>query len=90
MNAALQGPEGWSSRLEVRDQLSDELIDPLLAGARTEEEIVGPRGLLADLTRRLVEGAMSAERTAQLDFEPHQEQRAGPATRPTAPRRRRL
>jgi hypothetical protein len=28
---------------EVRDRLSDELIDELLAGARTEEEIVGPR-----------------------------------------------
>ena len=38
----------------VRDRLSDELIDELLAGARTEEELVGPGGLLADLTRRLV------------------------------------
>lgn len=45
---------------EVRDQLSDGLIDELLAGARTEEEIVGSGGLLADLTRRLVERAMSA------------------------------
>jgi hypothetical protein len=26
----------------VRDRLSDEVIDELLAGARTEEEIVGP------------------------------------------------
>jgi hypothetical protein len=31
------------------------LIDELLAGAQTEEEIVGPGGLLADLTRRVVE-----------------------------------
>src|SRR3954471_390764 len=38
---------------EVRERLSDELIDELLAGARSEEEIVGPGGLLADLTRRL-------------------------------------
>ena len=26
----------------LRDRLSDEVIDELLAGARTEEEIVGP------------------------------------------------
>jgi putative transposase len=50
----------------VRDRLSDGLIDELLAGARTEEEIVGPGGLLADLTRRLVERAMSAELTEHL------------------------
>jgi hypothetical protein len=30
--------------LELREQLSDEVIDELLAGARTEEEIVGPAG----------------------------------------------
>ncbi|MBV9047938.1 MAG: IS256 family transposase [Solirubrobacterales bacterium] len=63
--------------LEVREQLSDELIDELLAGARTEEEIVGPGGLLADLTRRLVERAMSAELTEHLGYEPHQEPPGG-------------
>jgi putative transposase len=62
---------------EVRDRLSDELIDELLAGARTEEEIVGPGGLLADLTRRLVERAMSAELTDHLGYEPHQEPLGG-------------
>src|SRR5204862_1032458 len=56
---------------EVRDRLSDQVIDELLAGARTEEEIVGPGGLLADLTRRLVERALSAELTEQLGYEPH-------------------
>jgi putative transposase len=53
------------------------LIDELLAGARTEEEIVGPGGLLADLTRRLVERAMSAELTAHLGYEPHREPLGG-------------
>jgi putative transposase len=62
---------------EVRDRLSDELIDELLAGARTEEEIVGPGGLLADLTRRLVERALSAELTDHLGYEPHQEPPGG-------------
>jgi hypothetical protein len=62
---------------EVRDRLSDELVDELLAGARTEEEIVGPGGLLADLTRRLVERAMSAELTEHLGYAPHQEPPGG-------------
>jgi putative transposase len=45
------------------------LIDELLAGARSEEEIVGPGGLLADLTRRLVERAIDAELTEHLGYE---------------------
>src|SRR6266571_3240706 len=62
---------------EVRDRLADEVIDELLAGARTEEEIVGPGGVLAQLTKRLVERAMSAELTAHLGYEPHQEPPGG-------------
>jgi putative transposase len=61
----------------VRDRLSDELIDELLADARSEEEIVGPGGLLADLTRRLVERAMSAELTEHLGYEAHHEPPGG-------------
>src|SRR6187200_1660157 len=57
--------------------LPDELVDELLAGARTEEEIVGPGGLLADLTRRLVERAMSAELTDHVGYERHQEPPGG-------------
>jgi putative transposase len=62
---------------EVRDRLSDELIDELLAGARTEEEIVGPGGVLAQLTKRLVERAMAVELTERLGYEPHQEPPGG-------------
>ena len=62
---------------EIHDRLSDELIDELLAGARTEQEIAGPGGLLADLTRRLVERAMSAELTEHLGYAPHQEPPGG-------------
>src|ERR687891_443895 len=61
----------------VRDRLSDEVIDELLVGARTEEEIVGPGGVLAQLTKRLVERAMSAELTEHLGYEPHQEPPGG-------------
>jgi hypothetical protein len=53
------------------------LVDELLAGARGEEEIVGPGGLLADLTRRLVERALSAELTEHLGYEPHAEPPGG-------------
>src|SRR5215471_8344460 len=69
--ASLEIPDG------VRDRLSDEVIDELLAGARTEEEIVGPGGVLAQLTKRLVERAMSAELTEHLGYEPHQEPPGG-------------
>jgi putative transposase len=61
----------------VRDRLADEVIDELLAGARTEEEIVGHGGVLAQLTKRLVERAMSAELTEHLGYEPHQEPPGG-------------
>ena len=62
---------------EVKALLSDELIDELLAGARTEEEIAGPGGLLGQLTKRLVERAMEVELTDHLGYEPHQEPPGG-------------
>jgi hypothetical protein len=45
--------------VEVRERLGDELIDELVAGARTEEEIVGPGGLLADVV--IAQSADTAE-----------------------------
>jgi putative transposase len=62
---------------EVRDRLSDEVIDQLLSGTRTEEEIVGPGGVLSQLTKRLVERALQAELTEHLGYEPHQEPPGG-------------
>jgi hypothetical protein len=62
---------------EVRDRLADEVIDELLAGARSEEEIVGPGGVLAQLTKRLVERALQAELSEHLGYEPHQEPPGG-------------
>ncbi len=58
-------------------RISNEVIDELLAGASTEEEIVGPGGLLAELTRRLVERAMEVELTDHVGYEPHQEPPGG-------------
>jgi len=63
--------------VELRKQLSDEVIDQLLAGARSEEEIVGPGGVLAQLTKRLVERALSAELTEHLGYKHHQEPPGG-------------
>src|ERR1700678_3941758 len=53
----------------LREQLPDELIDQLLAGARSEEEIAGPGGLLGQLTKRLIERAMEVELTDHLGYE---------------------
>jgi putative transposase len=58
-------------------RISNELIDELLAGASTEEEIAGPGGILAQLTKRLVERAMETELTAHVGYEPHREPAGG-------------
>jgi putative transposase len=71
------GGEPFELPEAIRDRLADDVIDELLAGARTEEEIVGPGGVLAQLTKRLVERAMSAELTEHLGYEPHQEPPGG-------------
>lgn len=57
---------------EVREQLTDAMIDELIAGRSGEAEILGSGGLLGDLTRRLVERAMNAELTGHLGYEPGQ------------------
>jgi putative transposase len=53
------------------------VVDELLAGARSEEEIIGPGGLLAQLTKRLVERAMEVELADHLGYAPHQQPPGG-------------
>ena len=60
-------------------RISDEVIDELLAGASTEEEIAGPGGLLAELTKRLVERAMEVADRSCRGYEPHCEPPGGAA-----------
>ncbi|GAC1526639.1 MAG: IS256 family transposase [Polyangiales bacterium] len=55
-----------------RPEISDEALDALLAGASTAEEIAGPDGLLAHLTRRLLNRALEAELTEHLGYPPGQ------------------
>jgi putative transposase len=62
---------------DLRGKLSDEVVDELLAGARTEEEIVGPGGLLSQLTKRLVERAMEVELTDHVGYDRHHEPPGG-------------
>src|SRR5450755_2893020 len=64
-------------RMPSDRRISNEVIDELLAGASTEEEIAGPGGLLAELTKRLVERAMEVELTDHVGYEPHQEPPGG-------------
>ena len=61
----------------MRRKLPDELLDELLSGARTEQEIAGAGGLLGQLTKRLLERAMEVELTDHLGYEPHQEPPGG-------------
>jgi putative transposase len=72
-------PPGILGRLPdgMRDKLPDELVDELLAGAQSEEEIVGPGGVLSQLTKRLVERAMEVELTDHLGYESHKEPPGG-------------
>jgi hypothetical protein len=62
---------------EIRRKLPDEVVDELLAGAISEEEIVGPGGLLSQLTKRLVERALEVELTDHVGYERHQEPPGG-------------
>ena len=50
-------------------EIPDELIDQLLAGREGPEAITGPDGLLKQLTKRVVERAVSAELTEHLGYE---------------------
>ena len=72
-------PPGILERVpdDLRRQLPDDVVDELLAGARTEEEIFGPGGVLSQLTKRLVERALEVELTDHLGYERHQEPPGG-------------
>jgi putative transposase len=63
--AGLPGGPGLDETLEI----SDEVLDALLAGAKTAEEIAGPDGLLGQLTRRLLNRALEAELSEHLGYE---------------------
>jgi putative transposase len=51
---------------------SDELVDQLLAGYNSPEDLTGKDGIIKQLTARLIERALQAEMTEHLGFEKHQ------------------
>jgi len=68
----LPGLPGGSELDAPEVEISDALLDALLAGASTAQEIAGPGGVLGELTRRLLNRALEAELTAHLGYEPDQ------------------
>jgi|SRR5664279_3102569 len=53
---------------QLPEAVTDRLIDGLIAGKRGEAEILGPEGVLGDLTRRLIERALGEELSEQLGY----------------------
>jgi len=50
----------------------DELVDQLLAGYKSPEDLTGKDGIIKQLTARLIERALQAEMTEHLGYEKHQ------------------
>jgi len=66
---SLPGLPGGRGLNEPDELIADEVLDALLAGASSAQEIAGPDGVLAHLTRRLLNRALEAELTAHLGYE---------------------
>src|SRR3979411_2807851 len=72
-------------------KISDEVLDQLLGGAKTQEAIFGPDGVLKRMTAALVERALGAELAHHLVEEPPptgEERNRRHGTRRRAPRAR--
>ena len=61
----------------AEEREADEIMDKLLQNYRSPEEIVGEGGLLAQLTKRLLERAMAAELTDHVGYEKHSREGRG-------------
>ena len=53
---------------QLRERLLDGMVDELIAGKRGEAEILGSGGVLGELTRRMVERALSEELSEHLGY----------------------
>ena len=56
---------------------TDSLLDELLEGCESPEDIFAKHGLLTGLTKRLVERVLRAELTEHLGYAPHASQGNG-------------
>ena len=52
-------------------ELKAEVLDDLLKGIKTEEDLAGPNGLLKQITKALVERMLAGELTHHLGYEKH-------------------
>lgn len=63
---------GVAGEEQASDGSVDELIHRLLADGYDPESVLGPGGLLAELTKRVVERALDAELTQHLGYDRHE------------------
>lgn len=56
-------------RIPIFMVIDEKILDQLIAGYKKPEDLIGENGLLKELTRRLLERAMSAEMTEHLGHE---------------------
>ena len=56
-------------RIPIAMAIDEKILDQLIAGYKKPEDLIGENGLLKELTRRLLERAMSAEMTEHLGHE---------------------
>jgi putative transposase len=56
----------------MANEIDNDLIDNLLKDYKKPEDLMGENGLLKELTKRLLERAMSAEMTEHLGYERHE------------------
>ncbi len=59
------------AKAETAPLIRDEILDELLKNYTSPEDLTGKDGILKNLTKRLVERAMSAELTHHLGYEKH-------------------
>lgn len=55
-----------------KKEIEDEIIDNLLKDYKEPDDLIGENGLLKELTKRLLERAMSAEMTEHVGYEKHE------------------
>ena len=73
-----------------RPLIDEELADQLLGKAQAEgAELLGPDGLLSQVTKAVLERALAEEMTGHLGYEKHDPAGRGAGTAATAPPARR-
>ncbi len=72
-----------------KSRIEDEIIDNLLKDYKEPEDLIGENGLLKQLTKRLLERAMSAEMTEHVGYDKYEAAGRNSGVRGTGKRRRR-